>query len=166
MNLPYPGGPVIEKLAQEAKFQDFFHYPRSMKGSLDFSFSGLKTAVLYDMVKRGAYDLKQKRFLKEEDLEFKQKVASSLLVCMAEIFEQKLALVFKQYPTQAVSFVGGVACNSYLRDRLRAFSEKLGKQFYVPAKQYCTDNGAMIAFVGHYKAQKGAFSPWTLDVFE
>ena len=166
MNLPYPGGPVIEQLAQEAQFQDFFHYPRPMGHSLDFSFSGLKTAVLYDMVKQGAYNLKKKEFLKQDDLEFKQKVASSLLVCMGDIFEKKLDKIFKQYPTQAVAFVGGVACNKYLRDRLRTFSESKGKQFFTPSRQYCTDNGAMIAFVGHYKALKGEYSPWTLDLFE
>lgn len=166
MNLPYPGGPVIEKLAQEAGFQDFFHYPRPMAHTLDFSFSGLKTAVLYDMVKRGAYDLKKKEFLKNDDFEFKQKVASSLLVCMGDIFENKLARIFKKYPTKAVAFVGGVACNSYLRERLMSYSEAKGKQFFVPAKQYCTDNGAMIAFVGHYKALKKEYSPWTLDLYE
>ncbi len=167
MNLPYPGGPIIEKLAQEAKFQDVFSYPRPMKHSLNFSFSGLKTAVLYDMVKRGAYDLKAKCFLKDDDLEFKQKVASSLLVCVADIFENKLLMVFKEYPTtEAVVFVGGVACNNYLRERLKNFATKHGKQFFVPSRQYCTDNGAMIAFVGHYKAQQNKYSPWTLDLFE
>ncbi len=166
MNLPYPGGPVIEQLAQEAQFQDFFHYPRPMEHTLDFSFSGLKTAVLYDMVKRGAYDLKKKEFLKEDDLEFKQKVASSLLVCMGDIFEHKLARIFNYHPTEAVAFVGGVACNKYLRERLKAFTESKGKHFFVPSPRYCTDNGAMIAFVGHYKAHKNEFSPWTLDLFE
>lgn len=166
MNLPYPGGPVIEKLAEEASFQNFFHYPHPMKHSLDFSFSGLKTAVLYDMVARGAYDLKEKRFLKDNDLEFKQKVASSILVTMGDIFEHKLTMIEKEHSTKAIAFVGGVACNKYLRTRLQAFAAQRGKEFYTPAKQYCTDNGAMIAFVGHYKAQQGAFSDWTLDLFE
>ena len=137
-----------------------------MKHSLDFSFSGLKTAVLYDMVARGAYDLKEKRFLKDDDLEFKQKVASSILVCMGDIFEHKLTMLEKEYSTQAIAFVGGVACNKYLRTRLHAYATKQDKEFYSPSKQYCTDNGAMIAFVGHYKAQQGAFSDWTLDLFD
>ncbi len=166
MNLPYPGGPIIETLASEAGLQDFFHYPHPMKHSLDFSFSGLKTAVLYDMVSRGAYDLKEKRFLKNDDLEFKQKVASSILVCMGDIFENKLTLIEKEYSTKAIAFVGGVACNKYLRSRLQAYATERGKEFYTPSKQYCTDNGAMIAFVGHYKAQQGAFSDLTLDLFE
>lgn len=166
MNLPYPGGPIIEKLAAEASFQDYFQYPHPMKHSRDFSFSGLKTAVLYDLVTRGAYDLTEKRFLKDDDLAFKQQVASSLLVCVGDIFEQKLSLIIKEHMVQAIAFVGGVACNRYLRDRLAAFSQHKGLAFYSPAKQYCTDNGAMIAFVGNYKAQKGAFDSLTLDLFE
>ena len=62
MGLPYPGGPVIETLAREVDFKDYFHYPRPLHHSLDFSFSGLKTAVLYDMVKQGAYDLLRNAF--------------------------------------------------------------------------------------------------------
>src|SRR3989339_270166 len=61
MNLPYPGGPVIEKLAEQVNFQDFFHYTRGAMACLNFSFSGLKTAILYDMVNRGAYDLEHKK---------------------------------------------------------------------------------------------------------
>jgi len=166
MNLPYPGGPVIEKLAAEASFQDFFHYPHPMKHSLDFSFSGLKTAVLYNLVSQGAYDLKEKRFLKNDDLELKQKVASSFLVCVGDIFEHKLTMVLKEHTPKAIAFVGGVACNRYLGDRLRTFGNKNGLTVYTPSKQYCTDNGAMIAYVGNYKAQQGAFSSLTLDLFD
>ena len=93
-------------------------------------------------------------------------VASSLLVCVGDIFENKLTRIFKQAPTNAVAFVGGVACNNYLRERLKAFTEKKGKAFFTPARQYCTDNGSMIAYVGHYKAQRGQFSPWTLDLYK
>ena len=171
MNLPYPGGPRIEQLAQEVEFKDFFSYPRPTHTTLDFSFSGLKTAVLYDLVKRGAYDLVRKHFLKEDDHFLKCQVASSLLVCIADVFENKLRKIFEsssidQSSTKAVAFVGGVACNSYLRERLRLFCEKNNRQFFVPARQYCTDNGAMIAFVGHYKALQGKTSAWSLDLYD
>jgi N6-L-threonylcarbamoyladenine synthase len=166
MNLPYPGGPLIEKLAAKASFQSFFDYPHPMKNSLDFSFSGLKTAVLYNLVEQGAYDLKEKRFLKNDDLEFKQKIASSLLVRIGDIFEQKISLAVKEYSPKAIAFVGGVACNSYLGDRLRSFTENKGLSFYTPSKQYCTDNGAMIAFVGNYKALQELYADLTLDLFE
>ncbi len=164
IHLPYPGGPIIENLAQEVDFEDFFRYPRSMPHSLNFSFSGLKTAVLYDLVKRGAYDLPAKRFLKEHDLFLKQQVASSLLVCITDIFEQKLALVLKDYPVKAIAFVGGVACNKYIRARLLNFSQQHALPFFVPSPAYCTDNGAMIAFVGHYKAQQKKWSDFSLDI--
>ena len=91
MNLPYPGGPVIEKLARQVNFEDFYDYPRGKPKNLNFSFSGLKTAVLYDLVKKNAYDLSTKTFLATDDTELPKKVASSLLVCVADIFEQKIA---------------------------------------------------------------------------
>ncbi|MBA3751249.1 tRNA (adenosine(37)-N6)-threonylcarbamoyltransferase complex transferase subunit TsaD [Candidatus Dependentiae bacterium] len=164
LNFPYPGGPVIEKLAQAAAFEDYFRYPRPLPHSLNFSFSGLKTAVLYDLVKQGAYDLTHKLFLRNDDITFKQQVASSLLVCVADCFEQKLSLVFKEHAIQAVAFVGGVACNNYIKKRLEAFCSQNQKKFFSPSPAYCTDNGAMIAFVGHYKAQQEMWSDYTLDI--
>lgn len=160
----YPGGPKIEQLAQEIGFQDFHHYPRGKKQTLDFSFSGLKTAVLYDLVKKGFYNLKEKRLL-TDDIKIKQQVASSLLVCIADIFEHKVQLALKQYPNiKALSFVGGVACNKYITNRLKTLCESQGIKFYSPSAQYCTDNAAMIAFVGNYKAQKNKFDDLKLDI--
>ena len=167
IGLPYPGGPEIEKLAQQADFKDYFHYPRPKSGSFDFSFSGLKTAVLYDLVKRGAYDLKTKTFLKPDDQELKQQVASSLLVAISDVFKQKLKHGFKKYPeVKAVAFVGGVACNKYIREQLKAFCNKHGKSFFTPSMQYCTDNAGMIAFVAHYKAKNKEFSDLDLDILD
>ena len=166
INLPYPGGPEIEKLAKAVDFKDFFFYPRGQSDNLNFSFSGLKTAVLYDLVKREAFDLKAKTFLKPTDLQLQKEVSSSLLVCVKDIFEQKLHLALKHHPTiKAVSFVGGVACNKYLKAKLKEFCDKRGLQFFTPSAQYCTDNAAMIAFVGHYKAQQGLFDDLNLDIF-
>lgn len=166
LELPYPGGPVIEKLAREVDFEDFFRYTRHNPHTLNFSFSGLKTAVLYDLVKKGAYDMKTKTLI-NKDLMLKKQVASSLLVCIADVFEQKLALALKQHSTiKAVTFVGGVACNKYIRGRLHTFCERRHIPFFVPSPQYCTDNAAMIAFVGNYKAQRGEFSDWSLDILK
>lgn len=166
LNLPYPGGPEIEKLAQEVGFEDFFKYPRLKNDTLDFSFSGLKTAVLYDLIKRGAYNLEEKKFLADNNLILKQHVASSLLVCITDIFEQRLNYALKKYPeSQAIAFVGGVACNKYIKQRLQTFAQSRRLPFYTPSPQYCTDNAAMIAFVGHYKAQQGLFSDFMLDIY-
>ena len=166
MHLPYPGGPVIEKLAEQVNFQDFFHYTRGAMAGLNFSFSGLKTAILYDMVKRGAYDLDTKTFLKADDLVFQQQVASSLLVCMGDIFEKKLTEALRLHPSiKAISFVGGVACNKYLRRKLQAFCEKKKIQLFYPSPKLCTDNAGMIAFVGSYKAAQGKFDDLDLSIF-
>ncbi|MDP3787985.1 MAG: tRNA (adenosine(37)-N6)-threonylcarbamoyltransferase complex transferase subunit TsaD [Candidatus Chromulinivorax sp.] len=166
MNLPYPGGPVIEKLAEQVNFEDFFHYTRGSMNGPNFSFSGLKTSILYDLVKRGAYDLEAKKFLKEDDLYFKQQVASSLLVCMGDIFEKKLAEALKLHPNvKAISFVGGVACNKYLRRTLTKFAEKRGLQLFYPSPKLCTDNAGMIAFVGSYLAEQGKYDDLDLAIF-
>lgn len=164
MNLPYPGGPVIEKLAGTVGFEDFFSYPRGKK-KLHFSFSGLKTAVLYNLVKQGAYDLKAKKFLKDDDQELKAKVSSSLLVCMGDIFKQKIKLALEKHPeVKALSFVGGVACNQYLRDVLSNFCRGRKMEFYYPSRRLCTDNAGMIAFVGNYKAQQKKFSDFDISI--
>ena len=166
INLPYPGGPVIEKLAREVEFEDFFGYPRGSSKIVDFSFSGLKTAVLYDLVKRDAYDLKKKLFLKPEDEDFKRHVASSLLVAIGDIFEQKIKHAFKKHSNiKALAFVGGVACNKYLKQKLNEFCDKRTIKFFSPSPRFCTDNAAMVAFVGFYKAKKGEYSDLSLDIF-
>lgn len=169
MGLGYPGGPVIEKMAGQVNFEDFYNYPRTKQKttSLDFSFSGLKTAVLYDMVDRGLYDFAAGK-VTEALTEFEQqKIASSLLVCIYDIFLAKLKLAFKNYPeVKGFTLVGGVACNKFIKQKLAAYCATQNKFFIAPAPQFCTDNGAMIAFVGSYKAARGEFSPLSLDVYQ
>lgn len=165
LQLPYPGGPVIEKLAHQQHFQDFFNYPRGQAKVQDFSFSGLKTAVMYDLVKRGWYDMATKKLSCAVDDVIKQQVASSLLVCIRDIFINKLTLAVQAYPaSKAVTFVGGVACNKYLKAEIAAWCAHRNLQFFTPAAQYCTDNAAMIAFVGAYKYRQGQLSDMSLDI--
>jgi N6-L-threonylcarbamoyladenine synthase len=91
----------------------------------------------------------------------------SLLVCIADVFQQKLALALATHPeVKAITFVGGVACNKYITDRLQAFATAYNLPFFHPSRSYCTDNAAMIAFVGNYKAQQGLFADLTLDIGE
>ena len=164
LELGYPGGPIVEKRATEENFVDHFKYPRGDHKDINFSFSGLKTAILYDLVKRGAYDLKTKTLLDTSE-ELKNKVCSSLLVCIADVFEQKLKIALDQHPEmKAFAFVGGVACNKYIRARLKNWAEKEGLNFFVPSSKYCTDNAGMIAFVAHYMAQRGQFSELSFDI--
>lgn len=166
LDLGYPGGPVLEQLAQEAGFKDYFAYPRMRKKNLNFSFSGLKTAVLYNLVEQNAYDLKEKKFLAQDNIELKQQVASSLLVCMKDIFLDRIKLALKEYPEiQALSFVGGVACNKYLKSEFTRFAAQKNIPFFAPSPKYCTDNAAMIAFVGSKKAEKKLFDTLELDIY-
>lgn len=165
LGYPYPGGPLIEQLAGQAGFQDFFHYPRLKKPTLAFSFSGLKTAVMYDLMKKNAYDLKTKTFTARDDIQLQREVASSVLVCIADIFVDRVQRALQLYPeAKALTFVGGVACNRFIRSRLQEVADQHGIPFFTPSFAYCTDNGAMIAFVGHYKAQQGLFADLTLDL--
>jgi N6-L-threonylcarbamoyladenine synthase len=169
LNLPYPGGPVIEKLAREANFEDFYGYSRKSAKGLDFSFSGLKTAVLYDLVDRGMCDLATKKFHADDPRanDVQKEVASSLLVCISDIFKNKLAAALKVHSNvKAISFVGGVACNKYIKEQLNIFCQERQLSFFSPAAQFCTDNAAMIAFVGNYKAEQGKFSDLKLDILD
>jgi N6-L-threonylcarbamoyladenine synthase len=167
MGLGYPGGPLIEKMAQEMRFKDFFNYPRGNAHVLDFSFSGLKTAVLYDLIARGWYDVSTKSVLPAMTQEDKKKVASSLLVCINEIFEQKLRLALKQFSfARGISFVGGVACNRFMKEQLSALATKYNLPFASPSPAFCTDNAAMIAFVGNYKAEQNKFDDYALDILK
>ncbi len=164
LELGYPGGPIIEKRAALVNFEDFFNYPRSKIKDLNMSFSGLKTAVLYDLVKRGAYDLQTKTLLDTSD-ELKNKVASSFLVCVANIFVQKIKQALIDYPeAKAFAFVGGVACNKYIRGVLSDFCKKNSINLFFPSPKYCTDNAGMIAFVAAYKAERGQFDDLSLDI--
>lgn len=165
MDLGYPGGPIIEKLARAADFKDYFHYPRSSISNCNMSFSGLKTAVLYHLVKENAFDMASKTFLKQADLIFKQQVASSLLVCITDIFKQKLTCALKTFAdAQAITFVGGVACNAYIRNELNSWSAQHHLPFFAPSNKFCGDNAAMIAFVAHYKAKQNNYDSLTLDI--
>jgi N6-L-threonylcarbamoyladenine synthase len=164
LGIPYPGGPALEKFAHEVHFQDFFHYPRLKEPAAHMSFSGLKTAILYDLVNRSAYDMKKKLLL-DASITLKHQVASSLHVCLGDIFIKRIERAFKNNPDcQALTFAGGVSCNEYFKYRLRFWADKHQLLFYAPSKKYASDNAAMIAFVGHYKAQHNQYDDMKLDI--
>jgi len=165
LHLPYPGGREIEKLAESVGFKDFFNYPRGSVGGLNFSFSGLKTAVFYDLIKKDAIDPITRALLPNCTPELKAQVASSLLVCIKDIFVQKLKTALKTHEVKAITFAGGVACNNYIKRHIAALCEQNGIAFFAPSPQYCTDNAAMIAFVGSYHARHGHTSDYHLDIF-
>lgn len=168
IGLGYPGGPIIEQRAQQAHFQDFFSYPRTKhkQGRYFFSFSGLKTAVLYDLAKRGHVDIATGKRTTTLTSEVQTQVASSLLVCIGDIFSKMVTRILKEKPELCgVGFVGGVACNKYLRARLQAVCDARGAQLMIAPPHFCTDNGAMIAFVGSYRHARRQAAPLDADIF-
>lgn len=164
----YPGGSKIERAAKEVNFYDFYNYTRTknLKTSLNLTFSGLKTAVMYDLVKKGTYNLHAGPIWNKVTSDLQNKVSSSLLVCIADIFQAKIELAMKKYPEiKTVTFVGGVACNNYISNRLNIIVSKHNKQFISPVCKFCGDNASMIAFVGSYKEAQGKLDDLSLDVF-
>lgn len=153
LNLSYPGGPIIEKLSASVENKDFFNYPRNKNiKDLNFSFSGLKTAVLYDLTKKGVYD--KKLIFKPENLtpEIQAQVASSFQCAVTETLEKKIKIAVKLFPKiQNVVLVGGVSCNKFVVQRLSTTCKKLNKNFFSPPLSFCTDNGAMIALATYFE---------------
>lgn len=166
LGVEYPGGPQIEKMAALLDNQDFFKYPRGKeRASLQLSFSGLKTAVLYGLVNQKAYDLSLGRPTDLLTQELKLKVASSFQVCIRDILLDKIAFALQQHPqVKAVHFVGGVACNKYLRQAIAQWCLAHDKQLHISPPPFCTDNGAMIATAAHFLLQAGHRSGWDLDI--
>ncbi len=150
MNLPYPGGPLIDRYAQGGNASAYSFPPTSVPG-LDFSFSGIKTAFLY--------------FLRDEtkkDASFVEKnradICASFQAALVGMLLHKLELAVKQTGIQRVAVAGGVSANSYLRKRLAETALARQWEIFVPAFQYCTDNAAMIAMAAHFKYQKSIFA--------
>ncbi len=165
LNLGYPGGPIIEQLAQQQQFADFFSYPRTKHKELFFSFSGLKTAVLYHLMQEGWYNRETKTFIPHDNALLKSQIASSFLVALGDMLTSRIAIAIEQYPNiQAIAFAGGVACNKYLKEHLSQLAKQHDKMFFAPRPSYCTDNAAMIAFAGYQKALAGQFDDLALDV--
>jgi N6-L-threonylcarbamoyladenine synthase len=149
LGLPYPGGPIIDKLAQEGdKYKFNFSKPRIP--NLDYSFSGLKTSFLYflrDNIKNDA-DFISKNI---------NNLAASLQNSIVEILLDKLKLAVKQTGITEIAISGGVSANSGLRNTLTELGEKNNWKVYLPKIKYTTDNAAMIGLVGYYMFLEGIF---------
>ncbi len=135
LNLPYPGGPSIEKLARDGD-ENAIQFPvAKLKGNAyDFSFSGLKTAVLYYYNKLSDEDKHRRR----------ADVAASFQKAVVTALSEKVALAVQRSRIRHVVVAGGVARNRSLADAIRTLAEKHDFQVYIPSLQYCTDNAAMI----------------------
>lgn len=149
LGLPYPGGPLIDKYAREGN-RDAFSFPEPQIPGLNFSFSGLKTAIMYfvrDRVKENP------DFLKENIAD----VCASVQHRIITILLNKVKKAAKQYHIKDVAIAGGVSANSGLRAALVDMAGKYQWNVYIPAFQYCTDNAGMIAIAGYHKYLKNDF---------
>lgn len=150
MGLPYPGGPVIDQLAQEGN-PEAFKFAKPNIENLDFSFSGLKTSFLY--------------FLKDkikEDPDFIEKnkadLCASLQATIIDILISKLIKAVKITGVNSVAIGGGVSANSGLRNAIEECGRKRKWKVYVPKRKFTTDNAAMIAVCGYFKYLRGEFT--------
>ena len=149
MNLPYPAGPYIDQLAQKGN-ADTFHFNKPKVKNLDFSFSGVKTAVRYFLEKERA---KQANFIQVN----LNDICASLQRTLVDIIYDKMLKAAYQHHIDRIAIGGGVSANSSIRNKFKQL-ENSGYNIYIPAFDYCTDNAAMIGIVGYYKYLKQEFS--------
>jgi N6-L-threonylcarbamoyladenine synthase len=154
LGLPYPGGPEIDKLAAQGR-ADAHAFPRSFLDghSLEFSFSGLKTAVLYELPK---LDLQNPATLAD--------VCASVQEAILEVLVEKLVLAARQCGEKLVTVSGGVSCNRGLRDKLATRCQREGLTLLLARPELCTDNAGMIAYAAMQRFKLGQSSPLTADV--
>ncbi len=154
MDLGYPGGPVVDRLAKEGDPKRFRFAKPNIPG-LDYSFSGIKTSLLYFLRDQ----------LKEDPDFLKNNMAdlcASFQKDLIDILLKKLILAVKETGIREVALSGGVSANSGLRGRIEEEGRKRGWNTYLPALRFTTDNAAMIAITGYYRYQRGLFAP--LDI--
>lgn len=150
MGFPYPGGPLIDRLAASGNPLKY-NFPPARVPGLDFSFSGIKTAFLYfireqkavnpDFVERNRHD-----------------ICASLQYHLVTMLTDRLEVASTQTGIHEVAISGGVAANSGLRNRLKEIAGRRSWKLYIPRTEYCTDNAAMIAMAAHYKYRAGHFA--------
>jgi N6-L-threonylcarbamoyladenine synthase len=157
LGLPYPGGPLIDKLAREGN-EHSFTFPEPVIPGLDYSFSGLKTSFLYFLRDR----LKEDPLFIENN---KADLAASIQRVIVEILLKKLARASNHYGIRDIAIAGGVSANSRLRQVLQQKAGELGWRVFIPKFEYCTDNAAMIAITGYFKYLRGEFGSQGSSVY-
>ncbi|MBL7187160.1 MAG: tRNA (adenosine(37)-N6)-threonylcarbamoyltransferase complex transferase subunit TsaD [Phycisphaerae bacterium] len=163
LKLPYPGGPSIEKTAADGD-PDAIKFPRSMLGrdSLDFSFSGVKTAVLYHC--RGQ-NMKGQNKVDSMGRKEIADIAASFQAAVVEVLVKKTQRAAKKIGAKTVLLGGGVAANSALRATLQEMCAEMTppKKLLVAPKQYCTDNAVMVASLAYHRFKAGLYADLTLE---
>jgi len=163
LNLPYPGGPSIERMGREGN-PKAIAFPRSLMGrhSLDFSFSGIKTAVLYHC--RGQDMKGQNRVEQMSDKEIAD-IAASFQAAVIDVLVKKTKRAADRIGARTILMGGGVAANATLREAMETMCQKSRppRKLLVAPKRYCTDNAVMVASLAYHKYKAGAFADLTLE---
>ena len=150
IGFPYPGGPLIDKAAKEGNPLAFTFSKPQIDG-YNYSFSGLKTSVLYFLQKM---EKENPQFIAENTND----ICASVQQAILDILFKKLVLAAKDFNITDIAIAGGVSANSGLRSRLKEEGEKRGWRVFIPKFEYCTDNAAMIAITGKFLYEKGIFT--------
>jgi N6-L-threonylcarbamoyladenine synthase len=163
LKLPYPGGPAIEKTAKNGN-PNAIGFPRSMldADSLDFSFSGIKTAVLYYC---HGQDMKGKSKVDQMNQQQIADIAASFQAAVVDVLVEKTRRAAEKISAKTIILGGGVAANTQLRAGLQQMCESAvpPRKLLVAPKQYCTDNAVMVASLAYYKFKAGLFADLTLE---
>lgn len=169
LGLPYPGGPLVDKYARQGN-PDRFQFPEPQIPGLNFSFSGVKTAILYFLQNAGTSNVYKEEFLATES-ERKNFINNNLAdICasvqkrIVTILLNKLKKAARQTGISNICLAGGVSANSGLRSSFLSLGETEGWQTFIPAFEYCTDNAAMIAITGYYKYLENQFAAIDTDI--
>ncbi len=149
MGLDYPGGPLIDKYAQKGNPKKF-KFPKPKVQGANFSFSGLKTSILYFLQKQSK---ENPDFIKENLYD----LSASIQFTIVEILKEKLLYSIKQTGIKRVAIGGGVSANTGVRQMLKNLSDEMNLSVYIPKFEFTTDNAAMIAIVGYYMYQNQQF---------
>ena len=151
LGMPYPGGPLIDQHALSGN-PEAFQFPDTSTQGFNYSFSGIKTAILYFLRDR----IKENPNFIEENL---HDICASVQLKLIDMLMNKLKKAAKKYRINHVAISGGVSANSELRKRITAEGNKHGWNTFIPAFEYCTDNAGMIAIAAHYKYLAKEFAP-------
>ena len=161
LKLGYPGGPIIEKIAEKGNAKAI-QFPRSMLGadSLDFSFSGIKTAVLYYC--RGQ-DMKGEDRVEGMTEDEKADIAASFQAAVVDVLVAKTKRAADRIQAKTVLLGGGVAANTSLRQALTEMCDTTNRRLFIAPKRLCTDNAVMVASLGYHKFKAGEFADLALE---
>jgi N6-L-threonylcarbamoyladenine synthase len=168
LGLPYPGGPLIDKYAKEGNPNRFL-FPEPQIADLNFSFSGLKTSILYFLQNAGKSNLYKEEFMatvQEKQQFIKDNLAdicASVQHRIITILLNKLRKAAAQTGLKNICLAGGVSANSGLRKLFEEEGKKNGWNTFIPAFEYCTDNAGMIAITGYYKYLAGQFADLSVN---